>query len=1603
MKKKWCLGIGLVGISLFLSIVVTSAQVYLKKNSQKQSITMIETPITKQKRSQSVLQIKSVKSEVMDGVGQMDEEDEPGYDASNKNGRVRSFDSVVYHLSPVITSSNQIDKYTNIVYKITGDIQNGVSSSGKRLNAKFSAADFGVFDLAKKTSTMSVEYKTDGSGNVFTSTTTPTFPISMEVKGATNNTKLRSSFKIQIVSAQKMNDSGQAEGPVIDLTKENVIKQVEFSPVIVSSKVNLYARIAHRTDGQKDFNRATGTTDYPDSDIGFSGVALGIKPFRQDKSLKGVSFPDENQDINVKINQKIAYKKNGSNTQKILQLGEGKDQLPLWVLNYGNFRAGNFTPNNVQNNLYKNYLQPQHDYIQVPFSYGANLEVNDRVVSSVYKTGDIKMERSENNGFVMKFNQFEISDYFPQTNSGAQGGDFYYTNRNILMFASGGIDFVQPYTYLTNQAKSDGTLYYTTEIDAVEYVDATEKKVLLKSDVASATWSRTATPNGLLNSFMPLKGIGNRQFGTQIQGWIPSHDGVATTNQKLEGWAYLDSGAIGWSEAFTFTRWNPAGLIYDKTRTISYIRDVDDMGKANQVVAMYGIKKNKVYPADVLNKAIPDDYKWYTDLSQIVDVTQISAIKTLYTPPSGLSNSTIRIRSILPLQVVGKTGVKDELGNPFIILNTNYAKFHDSYQSSNRNPYTPSTYDEQRNVVSRGNQTYGDTFSVAPFNVTIGKTTANGSANFNSGNKVDWVLTPDVSSKAEGALPKIEYEIRDVLPKGMQYLVGSAKFGHIAREPDDIIENTKGETQLIWKMKEQTINAPKEKLTYQTRFRQSQISFDAGGNGLLQTSAEILAEGDSTEKILRTSTKEILVKKSLSWSIDKEVNFKYLESAHSELEYTLTVYNGTAADMQEVKLLDILPQNNYLNSHISGKYYLKDATLPDGNCQIYYTESSIDPTVDPQNIQPQTDPNWKIFHSNKKEKVAAKSILYVFDKVANEQQIPVKFTLQLDNMKPGDVLNNRVVGNSSRGVSAESNIHSTAVINRSIRGNVWYDVNYDGERSLAEPVYTKMPVYVYQVLATGQLNTLEMNQRGEPLVSSSGASLIKTDSLGNYQIDALPSGDYVVGFGVKEQIDNKELYITKPEAKDVLSTHSSKVSLTQTFNNTILTPIEKKYHLPTALETTTANFIQDYVHLGVLKAPEITIQKNIYKLDENGQKIELHQTDSRVGERLYYELTLQNTQDYSMLQQIKIQEKLPPGFAYQLGSLMINRGEESQSSLPDASFSNNELLLKNLVLGSKEVMHLSFQVLVTPEASGKMANQTTISGQSVKGNYKEKTKLIETTVSPLAKISKTANTKIVKIGEEITYTLQIENEQGGGNWQKIQLQDVLPKELSYQASSTKVDGVTVADKEIWQGNILTFKWNQLYSNEKKVLTFRAKVKNIDSQFEIKNSAVVHGVDRDQKNYEVKSQLILATKYVRLYLRQVVEQSNLELVPPIQGFVWARNSSIPSKQVFKEYALKVNSISKEQQMENNFSKELLWMDGEKPQVKIQLLVPEYFTYTGYTASEDFRRQMYKKMDIEQATIHFGTQREKYVTLYIKGNTEQPAPYSWAYKLPFHQLK
>ena len=188
----------------------------------------------KETKAETPIIIRDVKLDVKTGTSDFDADNEKGHDKDEDNDIVRSFDQVSYLVSFSIQSTSTLTKYTNIRYRVIGELDTAVSLENGIPKSNGEIANGEYFENGDGS-----QYSQGVMESIITDTGQVFVPIIMNVYGAKHGTELTPSFKLEIVDAMNT-ETGKVE------TFNKVYDGEDFEPINNKKnekiKVNVSAR-----------------------------------------------------------------------------------------------------------------------------------------------------------------------------------------------------------------------------------------------------------------------------------------------------------------------------------------------------------------------------------------------------------------------------------------------------------------------------------------------------------------------------------------------------------------------------------------------------------------------------------------------------------------------------------------------------------------------------------------------------------------------------------------------------------------------------------------------------------------------------------------------------------------------------------------------------------------------------------------------------------------------------------------------------------------------------------------------------------------------------------------------------------------------------------------------------------------------------------------------------------------------------------------------------------------------------------------------------------------------------------------------------------------
>ena len=256
-----------------------------------------------------------------------------------------------------------------------------------------------------------------------------------------------------------------------------------------------------------------------------------------------------------------------------------------------------------------------------------------------------------------------------------------------------------------------------------------------------------------------------------------------------------------------------------------------------------------------------------------------------------------------------------------------------------------------------------------------------------------------------------------------------------------------------------------------------------------------------------SATATLVVNKSLNLS--KQILKPVLEVGQN-IQYRLAFTNTQTLDYTNYKMLDVLPYNGDSNgSKFDGKYTTVAQLTAPSEIELYATTSEEIRGKDTSTL----DMNLfsKITADSEENGVKhyvlpeGTTAILLKGNLPRFKRYVLDITLQPENNLGGNIYGNTAVMEADGLDKLTSALAKAEVVDRSLSGVAWLDVNKDGLIDKSERKLEGLTVNLYQINAITGVEELAKDIYGNPCTT-------KTNADGSYEFTNLTSGNYRVEF-----------------------------------------------------------------------------------------------------------------------------------------------------------------------------------------------------------------------------------------------------------------------------------------------------------------------------------------------------------------------------------------------------------------------------------------------------------------------------------------------------------
>ncbi|MBI0150818.1 Spy0128 family protein [Bifidobacterium sp. M0353] len=484
--------------------------------------------------------------------------------------------------------------------------------------------------------------------------------------------------------------------------------------------------------------------------------------------------------------------------------------------------------------------------------------------------------------------------------------------------------------------------------------------------------------------------------------------------------------------------------------------------------------------------------------------------------------------------------------------------------------YTKARYDQMNGYLGgdTGGNEHGDSLYVAGETNTISNAVAQTSTNskpkeyfdIDSDQRfVDWRLTINTGTSASQANKGAQTElyITDKLPAKLHYIPGSARLGgtyteatpemgHIeggtACEPSVSTDSATGITTLSWTLTNIPVDGNSRVIHFSTSLGDlTDPGKDIGPNEDLTTSATVQSKYNMSQPNTYLKTADSFTihawrtnTTSLSTSAVQDTN-----EAGAPIGFTNMLSSTPGSGKQHHYAIDIMPY-----TQTSGKPdFHGEPTFADMSIKasagaslsgvtIRYTTDSRWRVNDTSSIQSQDYLSWNEadFNTTSGEVKMPENVVawaFIINGQPNQFRYDITFHINPGNNSSGDRYRNRW-GNALNQMPAQA-----MVVQRSISGIVWYDVNGDGIRSSEDILLKDVKVTL--------LNDTD-DKPVKSVVTPHDDLSTKSDSQGQYELTNIPAGKFHLRFDPAPNTNWTHLTTTIQKAGTATQSENSSAS-----------------------------------------------------------------------------------------------------------------------------------------------------------------------------------------------------------------------------------------------------------------------------------------------------------------------------------------------------------------------------------------------------------------------------------------------------------------------------
>ncbi|MBO5476709.1 MAG: MucBP domain-containing protein [Clostridia bacterium] len=404
--------------------------------------------------------------------------------------------------------------------------------------------------------------------------------------------------------------------------------------------------------------------------------------------------------------------------------------------------------------------------------------------------------------------------------------------------------------------------------------------------------------------------------------------------------------------------------------------------------------------------------------------------------------------------------------------------------------------------------------------------------------RLDMTLVLEATGRESSMGEFLDYDIQIQLGEGISYIEGScSEMSEFYIGEPEVKISEDGYTYLRWydvQISKELFSSSKSTTRYYTDDTyhytlENQIAMSLEFDPTLKNNTTVPIRGNEMNYQSGMSGGSITVINLQQYSLYKKTTTSLIEK-NGDIHYQIYFSNNTTATLPDFQLLDILPQTSDTRGSIfNGNYTIENISIAQNDADGNIVENS--------NLEVRVSNDEQVLNLNSKSEELKDDTIWtkieevdgtysisleekafnITGEILENGQLVIDVYLKTNGNKSSDVYYNMVTSQTlSENEQIESVNVETKVINRTLSGVAWIDIDKDGLLASNDTEPKKSGIKITLLDSSGNV---ALDSDGNEVAS------INTNIEGYYEFSNLAKTDYIV----QAEYDNVKYYITLAE------------------------------------------------------------------------------------------------------------------------------------------------------------------------------------------------------------------------------------------------------------------------------------------------------------------------------------------------------------------------------------------------------------------------------------------------------------------------------------------